>query len=226
MEDSPLSIAASIAGILTFFAAVLAFVYVRFNTIRDGQAERLSIMESTAASLRENHALLSAFIHLRLDPEAPAQPRSFSLLSELLATELVIKARCWRVHGETEAATMERLQHNEAFLTQLWSKTLSAEEAARRLREFRMEVAPTKWDKCFWAVSWPPDARNRLALNSRLFSNLLYLLAFGLLILITLGSTPASIHWYIVRDKVMELVQRRETLRSQLLFHQISEVSM
>lgn len=53
MEDSPLSITASITGILTFGVAILAFVYVRYNTLRNGENEMMTVLESVSAALAE-----------------------------------------------------------------------------------------------------------------------------------------------------------------------------
>jgi hypothetical protein len=50
MEDSPLSITANVTGILTFAAAILAAIYVRYNTLRNGQLERATILKSVEDS--------------------------------------------------------------------------------------------------------------------------------------------------------------------------------
>lgn len=53
MDDSPLSITASITGILTFLAAIVAFVYVRYNVLHNGAEEVRNISDSVSASVNE-----------------------------------------------------------------------------------------------------------------------------------------------------------------------------
>src|ERR1700743_3219735 len=57
MGDSPLSITASVTGILTFAAAILAFIYVRYLTLRNSNDEMNSILISTSASVEETDRL-------------------------------------------------------------------------------------------------------------------------------------------------------------------------
>src|ERR1700722_15798467 len=55
MGDSPLSITASVTGILTFVAAILAFIYVRYLTLRNSKDEMNSILISVTASIGETN---------------------------------------------------------------------------------------------------------------------------------------------------------------------------
>jgi hypothetical protein len=60
MQDSPLSVTASIAGILTFVAAIFAAVYVRYTTLRSGRQEMFTIFNSVNATTQQSQAALSA----------------------------------------------------------------------------------------------------------------------------------------------------------------------
>ena len=53
MGDSPLSIVASVTGILTFTAAILAFIYARYLTLRNSRAEMVKVFFSITTSLQE-----------------------------------------------------------------------------------------------------------------------------------------------------------------------------
>jgi hypothetical protein len=46
MEDSPLSITASFTGVLTFVAAIAAFIYVRFQMLLNSEEEIIAILNS------------------------------------------------------------------------------------------------------------------------------------------------------------------------------------
>jgi hypothetical protein len=81
MQDSPLSIAASVAGILTFIAAILAFMYVRYNTLRNGHREMLAILESVSDTVEETKGAAA-----QISTQSEDRPES-SLLTKL-ATDL------------------------------------------------------------------------------------------------------------------------------------------
>jgi hypothetical protein len=51
MGDSPLSITASVAGILTFIAAIFAFICVRNSTLLNGRTEIATVIESVQATI-------------------------------------------------------------------------------------------------------------------------------------------------------------------------------
>jgi len=60
MDDSPLSIAASAAGILTFISAVIAFVYVRYQILQNGRNEISSSLEAAALGIEETKSMQHA----------------------------------------------------------------------------------------------------------------------------------------------------------------------
>ncbi|KAI0550216.1 hypothetical protein F4679DRAFT_583709 [Xylaria curta] len=62
MEDSPLSITASVTGILTFIAAVVAFIYVRYQTVIHGEEEIATI---TRRNLRGQNPDAMALVQKR-----------------------------------------------------------------------------------------------------------------------------------------------------------------
>ncbi|KAF7522122.1 hypothetical protein G7054_g12248 [Neopestalotiopsis clavispora] len=60
MEDSPLSILASITGILTFFAAIVGFVFVRYKVLQNGTIEMDSILATTVTVIDDTGVWLEA----------------------------------------------------------------------------------------------------------------------------------------------------------------------
>ncbi|KAI8952052.1 hypothetical protein F4801DRAFT_542700 [Xylaria longipes] len=52
MEDSPLSITASVTGILTFLAAIVAFIYVRYQTLIHSEEEIKTIVNSVESGIK------------------------------------------------------------------------------------------------------------------------------------------------------------------------------
>jgi hypothetical protein len=57
MQDSPLSITASVTGILVFIAANLTFIYVRYNTLKNGYTEMSTILMSVKSSIEDTHMM-------------------------------------------------------------------------------------------------------------------------------------------------------------------------
>ena len=102
MEDSPLSIAASIAGILTFIAAICTAIYIRYTTLRNSRDEFLATLHASTTSLKE----MTVIPGIRLDEsvtEDETDPLQW-LVRELFAVELEISEKCKSV-----------IQHNIDF---------------------------------------------------------------------------------------------------------------
>ena len=69
--DSLLSITASVTGILTFFAAVWAFIYVRYTTLKDRDEEILKkIMTSVSNSIQEVSLIMTPRRGIRREADA------------------------------------------------------------------------------------------------------------------------------------------------------------
>lgn len=109
MEDSPLSITTSIAGILTFIAAICAFIYVRYNTLRNGWTEIDTIVESIVATIEETRAIAQAG-QVTQSGDDPDSRRLKELVTELYSTELAILAHCMNVYAKDVGKTLGTIQ--------------------------------------------------------------------------------------------------------------------
>ncbi|KAI4679378.1 uncharacterized protein J4E84_008408 [Alternaria hordeiaustralica] len=96
MEDSPLSIAANIAGLLTFAVAILASIYVRIASLRNGRLELEIIRESVEDNVqdlmrmsRENPSDLRKR-YITEQGDEPDLRRLKNLSADLNATEIFI----------------------------------------------------------------------------------------------------------------------------------------
>lgn len=104
MEDSPLSTTANISGILTLFAAVFAFVYVRYNTLQNGHAEMNDIYESVKATIEETH-LMESQIEIQ-----PGFEKVREIFHKLWRTEISIMIELAKAIGGDELAHKVRGQ--------------------------------------------------------------------------------------------------------------------
>jgi len=216
MQDSPLSIAASVAGILTFIAAVLAFIYVRYNTLRNGQREMLAILESVSDTIEETRATMA-----QITTQSQDRPESgplIKLATDLYLLETGILNEYMRVYGVDLSPL---LPYSHPHRSQTWHEVEQAFNVAQdhlqRSRDTsRLKSRVTIFLEALEAFSVIQSifAPNRMSIT-------LTVIKFVL----TLGKTPILLRWYMVRDKVLEMVRQRETLRSRLLFHQISVVN-
>ncbi|KAI3327209.1 hypothetical protein HD806DRAFT_386625 [Xylariaceae sp. AK1471] len=88
MADSPLSITASITGILTFVAAIVAFLYVRYQMLKNSNEERRTIMTSVESSVQDTNRMASTVF-----PGNPRVMEEFQrLTADLNSVELEIIA--------------------------------------------------------------------------------------------------------------------------------------
>src|SRR5689334_2102245 len=96
MDDSPLSIAASVAGILTFISAVIAFVYVRYRILQNGRNEILSTLEAAKASIEETKSMQHALLP---DDDYYEAKRMKKSLQDLLKVDIGIWKECAPLAG-------------------------------------------------------------------------------------------------------------------------------
>jgi hypothetical protein len=220
LEDSPLSITASVAGILTFIAAIFAFVYVRYNALQHGRQEMDDMLESIIVTIQDSFTVAQA---VRRD-----QPTlQHELISRILTVEIAIltifaekvfaadlTAIEWPYRsGDTIPQFLDMNDEAMEKLRHAVQRVLHMFEAQRKssLDEYTMQVA----NGLFAAYGSTPSRTSRL-------SGLLEDIWDSIKTVLNLGSTPTMVRWYVVRDKVLEEVKRREILRSRLLFHQVS----
>src|SRR4051812_25295365 len=94
MQDSPLSTTASVAGILTFVSAIIAFIYVRYQVLQNGRNEIFSNLEAAAFSIEETKSMQHA---LTQTDERHEAERMRKCLQDLLA----INTDIWRTCAAT-----------------------------------------------------------------------------------------------------------------------------
>lgn len=98
MEDSPLSIAASITGILTFVAAVLASIYVRYNTLQNGRVELEKVLKSVKISIEETRKVAT---HAASSGD-PTSTQVHQILNDIYELEVTIARDCRSAFGFDE----------------------------------------------------------------------------------------------------------------------------
>lgn len=131
MEDSPLSIVASVTGILTFIAAIVGFVYVRYSILNNGKQEILSTKESVVAFLRDTASFRQMLLQPVIQQDSHSDLRQI-ILHELYTTELEIL----------------RLYRQSDFIGEL--RSILGDADAQRWREGL--VAACFWER--WNDSW------------------------------------------------------------------------
>jgi len=192
MDDTPLSTTANITGLLTFVTAVLASIYVRYRILRNGHTEIGNIFESVAATIEDYQSTTSASTALYPE-EDPDTKLLKTLLWSSYITELTIMAYINHVYDTPSNPHLYMVNGAPpvGITPTMWAKYLH-ETAQLSLHSSRQATA-TCSSKIWLAATW----------------------------IVTLGSTPRLIRWYRVRDKVLEKVRQRETLRARFMFHQI-----
>lgn len=210
MADSPLSITANVTGILTFFAAILAFIYVRYNVIRNGHNEMIDIFKSVSSFIAETSIIAKATEsedHIRSDPLK-------ELVTDMLKTEIGVMEKCMIVLNVDAAHlpsdSSSHISHDELF--QLYQNIIVLYLSALH-RWLQSPVPNMAWSILNRFTDYLEFVRG-LQEVPFLWSVAMRVTSFGV--------TPVQLRWYRVRDSVREMIQRRETLRSQLLFCQMS----
>lgn len=121
LDDDPLSITANVASILTFIAAVLAFVYVRYNTIRNGHKEMTAILESVFATIEETRAMAMMTSEPEKDQAAEVNiPQK--LLADLYALEMGIIVEFMYAYGNKLSNRLRNLHSSSFQESATWTK--------------------------------------------------------------------------------------------------------
>ncbi|KAK6217705.1 class II myosin [Pestalotiopsis sp. IQ-011] len=131
MEDSPLSIVASVTGILTFIAAIIGFVYVRYRILNNGKQEIVSTKESVVAFLRDTASFQQMLLQPVIQQDSNSDLRQI-ILHKLYTTELQIL----------------RLYRQSDFIGEL--RSILGDADAQRWREGL--VTACFWER--WNGSW------------------------------------------------------------------------
>lgn len=213
IEDSPLSITASIAGILTFVAAILAFIYVRYTTLRNGREEITETLESVSATIEDTRTLLAAqtdtpTTHRTGQTDATADNNNNNplarLMQELYIIELDIMRICVQVYGSDGPFAKAMPEGLDLSGT---AALVEAGVQARRYKNRRVSLHQLRAAAMGALAPLLPFSSSVSAI---------YWFVLGL------GQTPILVRWYVVRERVLELVKRRETVRARMLFLNVS----
>ncbi|EDU46639.1 hypothetical protein PtrSN002B_009731 [Pyrenophora tritici-repentis] len=202
MEDSPLSITASITGILTFIATIMAAIYVRYATLRNGEAERYRILTSVTSTL-EGFRGYGEYVVIQAGDDTDMVWLK-KLNASLIATQCVIASCC---SMETTGASQIPIDLGLVGITDTaW---------AEAMQEIRI-INENNGRKRSWI------SKAILALKKRYDRGDMTWKSITLLLLpMSLLSTPELMRWYQVRERVLEKIREQEILRSRITSHQI-----
>ncbi|KAK7427991.1 hypothetical protein QQZ08_005422 [Neonectria magnoliae] len=212
MDDSPLSITSSITGILTFLAAILAFLYVRYNTLRNSSMEMVTILESVTATVEETQAMSQA------TPSSPLEDDSQSrllkkLIAELYSTEIGILNQFMAVHSPGQK--LPDPNNPDGSLNETWQQeVIQAAIAATSRRHGKNRQAFNALSTLHSYMSIVNALVSVTSFRPYMYGVLRFVISFGV--------SRTMMRWYRVRGNVLEMIQQRESIRSRLLFHQIS----
>ncbi len=217
MEDSPLSITASITGILTFVAAIIAFVYVRYTTLRNGQEEMVSVLESVTATIAETREVATATPGLGLGsgPDSAAGQLA-KLVGDLYRIELAILVQYMKVYGSNVASMQSNLRPDDGNSSAAtWQDALQAVATTRTRKPATMPNYFSRLAQAFQTSVPPAEA------VAQATTGVTEVLLMSMKFVAYSGAYPTMIRWYMVRDEVLGKVKEREAVRSRLMFHQV-----
>lgn len=210
MEDSRLSIIASVTGILTFFAAIMGFVYVRYEVLQNGTTEMNSILETAMSTIVDNEVWNE--VMRDMVQNSGRFERRDTLQRELFKIQFQILTEYHSADLFTPAVAM------------LWATAMTRTIVST----FWRDIDPEAWSKFRQKLQCREYPLLDNSGNDSGFGNVLEMRIskrpVGLVwrLLVNFGASPALLRWYMIREKVLEKVRRRETIQSQLLLYQIS----
>ncbi|KIL84601.1 hypothetical protein FAVG1_12127 [Fusarium avenaceum] len=231
MDDSPLSIAASITGILTFVAAIFGFVYVRYTVLKNGTDEMFNVFESVTATLDETQALLARISTIQGDGLGPGSGRLGRLIKDLYSTELLIMAQYQNVfsHRHMDLKTsMNSMNSISSTLSQLIAANpggawLDMMRKAEELANPPSQPQSTRFWRFFEGLKQVDRVqRDVLSVVPDYFS----LPWSGLRLILSLGVGPSLMRWNKIRKQVLEKMKNREIVRSRIMFYLIQRAAM
>jgi hypothetical protein len=214
--DSPLSVASSITGILTFIAALCASIYLRYNALQNGETEINNIIASVLATIEETQSISQTEPAMQPKDE-PSSTRLEKLVSELYKTELFIIAQCMNVHN-TNLSSFRSALPSWGPTNSPWNSVLQEVE---RIQKESQPQPQRKKGGFMDGISQYLKVVDTLVPHNQATS-----LVWGAVkFVLSAGATPTLIRWYMVRERVLEKIQHREMIRSRLLFHQVIVVN-
>jgi hypothetical protein len=203
MDDSPLSITANVAGILTFISAIIAFVYVRYQILQSGIEEIFSNLEDAVLNVDETKLMQFALLQ---NPERHGTERIRQRLYRLLWIDFDIWKKC-------VSATTGPIPH------EVIEKAI--EEAEGDLRRAALIAQPVRrgpgWRsyKSFKALRSYRAAVDVVVQSQSMLMSLIWH-SLNVVLGLSIGLTPQLLRWYGVRKEVIKQVQQRNMLRSQI----------
>lgn len=199
-QDTPLSIVASIAGILTFFVALLAAVYARFTFLRNSDDDFFKVKTSLLWYKTES-TWLSELVRATADSAGDGPFRDQLSSSR---TGLDVGRESYRGTAEYQmyAFVMDDLIRLEERLLELVAET--EEKAGTEEKEANDFGKPGAEKSAAGAERWTLVPKG-----------------WGW----SWNRTTIAMAWMPVRKKALELVRQRDALTARVLFTQMSMIS-
>ncbi|KAI0448063.1 hypothetical protein F4803DRAFT_496334 [Xylaria telfairii] len=229
MEDSPLSTIASITGILTFFAAIVAFLYVRYQTLVRSEEEIKAIKRSTLTNIED----MSRMVYLEY---SSTEPREMELIAafkkELFLNELDILLRVCKATAYGEQGISESLKTMVVLVETIKSNARAEIASSSLVRdeaycETAKRILKFGWDLRVQLILSRYRALGEFLLefrapNPTLYMHLMKLRSSFLRLFV---GTQMVWRWYKVRDEVLKLIEKRDGFRSRLVIFALQELS-
>ena len=229
-RDSPLSITASVAGILTFLVALVAAAYVRVSYLRNADDEYFRVKASlswyktesawlaelAAATTASSSSSAAAAAAARARTAAAAAASGAGGAAAVVGGEILTGARKFETEYQMYAFVMDDLARLETRLLELVAETELRAEANRGVGGGGGGVKGASDVGRFGII------RRGTAIGSAVASRWWWFWGTGG------GSVmPTSVvmAWLPVRAKALELVRQRDALTARVLFTQMSMVS-
>jgi len=220
MEDSPLSITANVTGILTFAVAILASIYVRIVSLRNGILELMTIRESSEDSvldlirmnIQERSNLQKNHIMQRTDGLDVTRLKILS--ARFITTDMVIYMYC--NHAVDYYLNPEAVEGLQDVLSSLHGSTGGIIDHI--FDQASIEISNITMRRSFLERIFDPHGGLLPAREAAFLMNL----GDGLQRVLTLGLSPSLLRWYRMRETVLERVRQRDNLRSRILSLQVS----
>jgi len=219
MGDSPLSIAANIAGLLTFAVAILASIYVRIVVLRNAEVEMERIRKSSEGNVEDlglTNTETSApnrresYKHLCVqEDDEPKVVRLKNLSVLLIATDIVIYVYCIRAVDIDGARRRCLIENVQAFIDD------TANRSPNFVAMIEEVISATKRSIIDSDVITFAGHRSARWLSAKKLVNALQKMMKA-------GSSTTLIRWFGVREIVLEKLRQRDILSARVLSLQAS----
>jgi hypothetical protein len=220
MPESPLSIAASVTSFLTFIAAILGFLYVRYITVQNSQEEFHRILESIIASLQETSGVAS--IKEKIERGEGISDVLRSGLEEVESADNQLKTLKISLYG-LEVRILMEMSRSMDMVPDTEALIIPKDDDEKVHQE---EVLFNILDTIIpWLHRHGPPVVGSTSVSSDRIINSSLAVYFEVLKTIFAGSR-FGMRWYKVRNQVLKLALERDALRSRLSFHHLQMINM